>query len=138
MKAKKRSRVVIDTNIPISFLIGKSFDDLDRVLVHNEFTLLYSKELTEEILEVIEPPKFSKYFGSSSGTLIKTIFKDLGEEINIRSKINACRDGKDNFLLALCRDGNADLLITSDQDLLVLNRFETTDIVTYKKFKNLI
>lgn len=64
--------------------------------------------------------------------------KDLGEEIRVRSEVDECRDKKDNFLLSLCRDGKADLMITSDIDLLVLKRFDTTNIITYNKLKKLI
>lgn len=138
MIIKKRSRVVIDTNIWISFLIGKSFSDFDDILIKNEFIVLYSKELMEEVFEVIDRPKLIKYFKRGSKRIIKTIFEDLGEEIRVRSEVDECRDKKDNFLLSLCRDGKADLMITSDIDLLVLKRFDTTNIITYNKLKKLI
>lgn len=41
---------------------------------------------------------------------------------------------KDNFLLCLARDASADYLITEDNDLLVLNPFEETEIMTMKDF----
>ena len=138
MIIKKRSRVVIDTNIWISFLIGKSFSDFDDILIKNEFIVLYSKELMEEVFEVIDRPKLIKYFKRGSKRIIKTIFEDLGEEIRVRSEVDECRDKKDNFLLSLCRDGKSDLMITSDIYLLVLKRFDTTNIITYNKLKKLI
>lgn len=137
MQIKKRSRAVIDTNIWISFLIGKSFDDLEDILIRNEFTVLYSKELIEEVFEVINRPKFIRYFSTGARRIIKAVFEDFGEEIKIKSEVNACRDEKDNFLLELCLDGRADLLITSDKDLLVLNRFNDAEIITYNKLRNL-
>jgi putative PIN family toxin of toxin-antitoxin system len=39
-----------------------------------------------------------------------------------------CRDAADDHLLALVRASKADLLITCDQDLLALGRFETAKI----------
>jgi predicted nucleic acid-binding protein len=48
--------------------------------------------------------------------------------------VNACRDPKDNFLLALAKDGRADLLITGDKELLDLAVFEGTRIVSPSSF----
>jgi len=138
MRVRKRSRVVIDTNIWISFLIGGSFRDLEDVLLQKEIIVLYSKELLGEILEVIERPKLAGYFGHGSKKIIKDIFNDLGEEIIVTSFVDDCRDPKDNFVLSLCKDGNADFLLTSDKDLLVIKRFFDTYIITYKKLKELI
>jgi uncharacterized protein len=59
---------------------------------------------------------------------------EIGEIIESKSIVSACRDPKDNYLLALAKDGNADFLITGDRDLLVLERFDLTQIVTYQDF----
>jgi hypothetical protein len=37
---------------------------------------------------------------------------------HINSRVTVCRDLKDNYLLALARDSNANFLITGDKDLL--------------------
>ncbi len=42
--------------------------------------------------------------------------------------------GKDKYLLALAKDSQADFLITGDQDLLILQQFGITKIVTYQQF----
>ena len=51
-----------------------------------------------------------------------------------KSKVNVCRDTKDEFLLALSKDGKADYLVTGDKDLLSLYRYRKTDIVTFSQF----
>ncbi len=53
------------------------------------------------------------------------------------SVVDVCRDTKDNFLLALAKDGNADFLITGDKDLLVLEKYENTQILTYREFEEI-
>jgi uncharacterized protein len=45
-----------------------------------------------------------------------------------------CRDSKDNFLLALAKDGKADYLLTGDKDLLELVQFGNTRIETLAVF----
>ena len=43
-------------------------------------------------------------------------------------------DPKDNFLLSLVKDGNADYLLTCDADLLILDVFGSTRICTIPVF----
>ncbi|MGG7664755.1 putative toxin-antitoxin system toxin component, PIN family [Dyadobacter sp. BHUBP1] len=45
-----------------------------------------------------------------------------------------CRDPKDNFLLALALDSNADFLITGDADSLVIEQIGKTRIITLTDF----
>jgi putative PIN family toxin of toxin-antitoxin system len=59
MKSKK---VILDTNLWISFLISKQFDFIDDLLLKGKFKLIFSKELIEEFLTVAKRPKFEKYF----------------------------------------------------------------------------
>ncbi|NJN72953.1 MAG: putative toxin-antitoxin system toxin component, PIN family [Limnothrix sp. RL_2_0] len=47
------------------------------------------------------------------------------------------RDPKDNKFLELAVDGNADYLITGDQDLLILHPFQKTQIITPAQFLKL-
>ena len=44
------------------------------------------------------------------------------------------RDEKDNFLLSLSKDSNANFLITGDRDLLDIKEFESTKIMTISEF----
>ena len=50
--------------------------------------------------------------------------------IDVKTKVNICRDPKDNFLLALALDSNADFLITGDSDLLEIEQIGKTRITT--------
>ena len=58
----------------------------------------------------------------------------VGESIEIMSEVSLCRDPKDNFLLALAKDSQANFLITGDADLLTLGSFSETKIITYHDF----
>ncbi len=55
--------------------------------------------------------------------------------IDVTSEVTVCRDPKDNFLLALSKDGKASHLITGDKDLLTLKKFGKTKIVSMGGFK---
>lgn len=45
-----------------------------------------------------------------------------------------CRDEKDNKFLELGVSGNANIIVTGDMDLLILNPFRTVEIITPDMF----
>ena len=59
-----------------------------------------------------------------------SLVRRRAELVDVSSVVDACRDPKDNFLLALAKDGNADYLITGDNDLRTMREFENTKIVS--------
>ncbi len=60
----KNKRVIVDTNLWISFLLSKNLISLDILFKNAEITLLFSKELLDEFIEVATRPKFKRYFSS--------------------------------------------------------------------------
>lgn len=89
-------------------------------------------------MAIIKRPKFRKFFiQEDTENLIETI-QEYAEFVEVTSKISVCRDEKDNFLLSLSKDSNADFLITGDRDLLDLEGFESTKIVLIADFLKFI
>ncbi len=132
-----KEKIIIDTNLWISFLISKKFNIILNLIENNNLKLLYSNQLIGEIARVSSAPKFNKYFDKDDIELIFEIFEEDGIKITTTSNISICRDIKDNFLLNLAVDGNADYLITGDKDLLILEQIENTKIITINEFKTL-
>jgi putative PIN family toxin of toxin-antitoxin system len=60
--------------------------------------------------------------------------QEYAEFVSVTSKTEVCKDPKDNFLLSLSMDGNADILLTGDNDLLILKKFRKTKILTISDF----
>jgi len=130
----KNQRIILDTNLWISFLISKNYSQLDEIIFERKCTLIFSEELLNEFLEVIKRPKLRRFFSQEdTENLIETI-EEYAEFIVVTSKVEICRDEKDNFLLSLSKDSDANFLITGDKDLLVLEKFEQTNIVTIAQF----
>ena len=127
-------RVIFDTNIWISFLIGKQFDSMKELLVTAAVQPIFSTQLLDELLTTTQKPKLQRYFQKDNVDNLMIFLKEIGEVIDSQSIVSACRDPKDNYLLALAKDSNADFLITGDHDLLVLEMFDRTKIVTYQDF----
>lgn len=131
---EEKHRVVIDTNLWISFLLTRELAKLDMLLSEHRTILLLSQELLEEIVEVAGRPKFRKYFDLSDLTDLLVNLKLKAEFIQVISQINSCRDDKDNFLLSLAVDGAATHLITGDKDLLHLHPFGEVKILTLTEY----
>ena len=134
MPTKIKHRIIIDTNLWISFLLTSDYSKVDPMFINNEIILIFSQELVDEFIEVAQRPKFRKYFSLSDleELLKKVRMKALF--VSVTSTVNQCRDFKDNFLLALAQDGDATHLITGDKDLLVLGKFGRTKILTISDF----
>ena len=126
---KQKDRVVIDTNLWISFLLTKDFSKFDSIIAHNEITLIFSAELVDEIVEVTQRIKFRKYFKLDDVESLLIKIKSRSVFIEVTSGVNRCRDPKDNFLLSLALDGFATHLLTGDKDLLILKNFGQTKIL---------
>jgi putative PIN family toxin of toxin-antitoxin system len=127
-------RVIIDTNLWISFLLTSNFTKLDQLFYEKRIVLLFSEELMEEFLTVVARPKLRKYI---SETDLAALLKQIGscaEFVRVTSLVNACCDTKDNFLLALAQDGNATHLITGDKDLLDLQLHGQTAILNMTSY----
>ena len=58
----KNKRIIFDTNLWISFLISKNLSKLDPLINEGKIKLLFSKESFEEFVDVVERPKFKRFF----------------------------------------------------------------------------
>lgn len=130
----KHKRVIIDTNLWISFLITSDYSRLDNLLLNQRIDLLFSKELLTEFFEVVKRPKLKKYFNMDAIENLLLSLEQRIELVEVKSKVKICRDPTDNFLLELAKDGKADYLVTGDKDLLVLEHFAKAKIVTITEF----
>jgi len=130
----KGSRIILDTNLWISFLISKDFSKLDEIIFQKKAVLVFSKELLDEFLEVTKRPKFRRFFSKTDVESILETIDEYADFIIVKSKTTICRDPKDNFLLSLAKDGKADFLLTGDNDLLTIGVFEKTSIETISDY----
>jgi len=132
MKSKK---VILDTNLWISFLISKNFSFLDNYVQTGQVKLIFSEELFSEFLTVAERPKFQKFFVPKDIKRLISFIDQFAILYQVSSDIRECRDIKDNFLLKLAVDSNADFLVTGDSDLLDLKSIGNTEILTIKELE---
>lgn len=129
-------RIVIDTNLYISALINEnSRKRLDLVLANETYEILVSDTLLQELFEVSNRPKFKKYVSSEQIESFIQLILERTTFVETFSEIKVSPDPKDDFLLVLCLDGQADYLLTGNKiDLLDLNSFYQTKIVSLSAF----
>jgi hypothetical protein len=129
-------KVIIDPNLLISMLISKRLGGLYASLVAFRVGILVSDELISEFKDVAKRNKFRKYFSVDFAEHFADVIEGYGTSVNVVRPFQAIsRDPKDDYLLAMADAGKADVLITGDEDLLVLKSYNGTRIMNAAAFK---
>lgn len=127
MKAKS-VKVIFDTNVWISFLIGKRLSFIKNYISDGQITIIITQQLLDEIKEVTSRERIKKYFPKESVSEFLDLLDTIAVNIAITPTHFINRDPKDNFLLDLIDFSSADFLVTGDKDLLEHNPFKTATI----------
>ncbi len=131
-------RAVVDTNILIRALIkpaGTVGPVLQR-LASGDYLMVYSESLLTELLAKLALPRIrTKYH--LTDPIIETTLAVIalrGELVKPTRRIKLCRDPNDDMSLEVAVAGSAQYIVTGDEDLLVLRKFEAIRIVTSRVF----
>jgi putative PIN family toxin of toxin-antitoxin system len=131
-------KIIIDTNIWISSLLSvRLFQRIESILALDHI-LLFSERLINELERTVHKQKFQNNIDINIYNVIFQRIRQTAVFVDVQSVVEICRDPKDNFLLALAKDGNADYLITGDKDLLILKKYGKTKIITIKELEQII
>ena len=124
-------RVVTDTNVLVSGVLAqKSVPGRAMHKAIHTAQLLISDATFEELIEVLSRPKFDPYITSGERQTFFSLIDRIAEKVAVDTVVRACRDPKDDKFLELAVSGNANLIVSGDQDLLVLHPFQGIGIVT--------
>jgi len=126
-------KIVIDTNVLISALIfpGVSSEVFDFVANNHEIVLSewIIKEFSRKCRDKLKIP------AEALGETLKHLSERIKIAVPKGEKPEICRDPDDDNVLWVARAVDADFLITGDQDLLVLKKFESTQILSPREYK---
>ena len=128
---------VVDTNVLVSALVFKHKPEQVISEIFHSGLFLFSDETLEELIDVLGRPKFSKYISAETIHDYLKLLDNFSIFVKPSQKITLCRDPKDNMILELALSGQANYIITGDQDLLVLNPFRGIQILTPAEFLEL-
>ncbi len=128
---RTRQRIVGDTNALVSRLLLPASvpGQAVRKAVDNGI-LLVSEATMNELADVLARPKFDRYITLEDRQQFLRLLGRLAEFVPIVYPVHACRDPKDNKFLEVALNGNAELIITGDADLLALHPWERIAIVS--------
>lgn len=135
--AKGQIRVVFDSNIWLSYIIGKTIKKLDNILSNGLIEVVSSELLIQELREKAASKKFRRYFQYSEFLEFLNHLSSISYMSEAMTEIDVCRDKDDNYLLALAIDSESKYLVTGDKDLLTLEKFQGVEIVTFNHFSEL-
>ncbi len=134
---RKNHKIIIDTNLWVSFLLTKQFHFIDSLLDEQKIELVFSEELLLEFIEVAQRPKLKKFFSKVDLEYLLELIYEKATFVAVRSKVKECRDENDDFLLSLAKDSRADYLLTGDKDLLSVGCIEKTKIITITEYRDI-
>lgn len=130
-------KVIIDTNLWFSFLIGHQTQLVRRMLTDLRFDVCVCSRLIEEIRDVASREKISRRVNTADVEDLLAIIHAFCQFVTIEAEVApaAVRDPKDLYLLALADTIGADYIVSGDADLTDLSQYNQTKIIKLADFK---
>jgi uncharacterized protein len=128
-------RYVFDTNTLVSALLiphSTPRRALDYAFEHGH--VLISLPLLRELYRVLHYPKLAPYITPAGRAQFLNLLTIEGTLTTITVQLAVVRDPKDNFVLELAVSGGASVVISGDNDLLTLGRYDGIPIRTPAQF----
>ena len=126
-------RAVVDTSVLVRAIIKRqgTVAPIISRLRESHFTLLYSAELLEELVEVLDRPRIrvKQRLTDEDIRAVLGVIRLRGEVVVPNRRVRLCRDPDDDKFLEVALAGKADVIVSGDDDLLVLDPFEGIPIV---------
>ena len=116
-------RIVVDPNVLVSAAVasGVSAELLDRWFTDRPFELVVCPMLIGELRDVLERPKFRRWITAEEvAVFIDRLAGEAESWVDPDEVPSVTVDPKDDYLVALHRSCQADLLVSGDSDLLGL------------------
>jgi len=129
-------RVVIDTSSLVSYVLTQG-ELMSRVVAHwraGTFTLLSSPVTRAELAGVLARPAIRRLATAPLDELARGLDRFSKHVPGVLNLSGACRDPKDDKILACAVEGRAHYLVSSDRDLLDMRHYRGVAIVNPGQF----
>lgn len=124
-------RCVVDTNVLISRLLrANSVPGRAVRRVVDSHVLLVSEATLNELVEVLSRSKFDPYVSLEERQGFVHRLLRIAERVEVLRQFQACRDSRDDKFLDVAVNGEADVIVTGDTDLLALHPFMGVSILS--------
>lgn len=136
-------RVVIDTNVLISGIIqSKGYPyKIVKTWEKGELILITSPAMINEAEKVLNYPRIKIRYKLNDDKIKQTIVNLLRYSVLINNlpSLDVIKDDPDdNAILSTAVEGKADYIISGDSHLLVLKNYKDIEIITPKRFCEII
>jgi putative PIN family toxin of toxin-antitoxin system len=134
------TKVVIDTNTLISAMGWKNSKPRKIIegCLYNKWGLVESIDLLREFIEVIQRPKFNFISEEDKKEFLINLM-NICDFVEPKKKLELIKDDPDdNIVLECALEGNVDYIISGDEHLLKLKKFENIKIVSSDNFLKII
>ncbi len=128
--------LILDTNIWISYALTPSGElgiSVQQILEQNDYA--FSRATFRELTEVLLRSKLDPYVKRKNRVSFLKIVAEAAQWFQVETAMTDCRDPKDNKFLSLAQQSHASHLITGDQDLLILDPYHNTRIITAQQWR---
>jgi putative PIN family toxin of toxin-antitoxin system len=127
-------RAVLDTGVLVSAFISRQGAPGQVLAAARSGRLkpLFSAAMLDELLDVLSRPHMQRkyHIGLDEVEALLHFLQARGEPVVPREVVRDCRDPKDNKFLEAALAGQADCLVTGDEDLRVLHPWRGIAILT--------
>lgn len=132
-------KVLFDTNLWISFMIGKRLSLLANVLNRQDVEVYVSEQLLDEIRTVISRPKFDTLISKETRYYFFEMVYDVCQITDITVQADSpIRDIKDLYLLSMAESVPVDFIVSGDKDLTDLGSHADIPILSYTNFVTML
>jgi len=131
--------IVLDTSTLVSAIGWKESKPrhiLNRCL-NKEFIILISPDCLKELKDVLFRKKFD-FIDKDMKEELLLLLCEIAKIVIPKTHIKICRDKKDNKFIELAIDGKANYIVTGDDDLLSLKKFDNIKIISPSDFLKLV
>ena len=131
-----KCKIIIDTNLWISLLIGKRMSEMRNLCNSNNISVYICDELMTEFVRIASCEKIRKYALEERIKETVNLMKSSCIQVSLKNYIvsSPLRDINDFYLLVFADTIKANYILTGDKDLLTLQFHNQTKIVTYTEF----
>lgn len=134
--------MVLDTNVWVSAMIwGGSPASVMRAAEDDRILIILSEAIVEEIVHTLAYRQLREIYedvGVRREELVETVLR-IGKTVEVKTKLNLVReDSSDNKFLECAMDGGADYLVSGDEHLLRIGRYQRIRIVSVRQLLEIL
>ncbi|MES2392026.1 MAG: putative toxin-antitoxin system toxin component, PIN family [Acidobacteriota bacterium] len=125
---------VFDTNVCVSALVfarGRGIPTQALQKAVEQDVLVTSRETESELVRILVV-KFRWEPDRAAAELTRMFLRS--RKVELQHTVKICRDPADNMFLECAERAGADVLVSGDNDLLVLGSYEATRIITAAEY----